>query len=191
MSKTVLFMASTALAVLVVCGVALAADIQCPNRAGNLCVGTTGDDTLLGTANSDTIEGRDGGDLIKGLGAKDQLAGEPGNDEIRGGGAADDIFGGRGNETTFDSGGTPQPGIIGGLGPDGQDVHAVDSPALVVGARALLEFAVEHVVGARAVLRGHAVDVWGDLLDIPTAGAVELEGPEFAGVAPTATRWVR
>ena len=126
MSKTVLFMASTALAVLVVCGVALAANIQCPNRAGNLCVGTTGDDTLTGTANRDTILGRDGNDLIKGRAGKDQLAGEPGNDEIRGGGGADDIFGGRGNETTFDSGGTPQPGIIGGSGPDGLNGGAGD-----------------------------------------------------------------
>src|SRR5215207_7198266 len=91
MRKAVLFMASMALAVLLVCGVALAADIQCPNRAGNLCVGTTGDDTLLGTANSD---------------------------EIRGGGGADDLFGGSGNEA-IDGGGTPQPGITGGLGPDG------------------------------------------------------------------------
>jgi len=118
MRKTVLFMASMALAVLLVCGVALAADIQCPNRAGNLCVGTTGDDTLLGTANSDEIRGLDGADLIKGLGAKDLLRGGPGNDEIRGGGGADDLFGGSGNET-IDGGGTPQPGITGGLGPDG------------------------------------------------------------------------
>ena len=126
MRKTVLFLASMALAVLLVCGVALAADIQCPNRAGNLCVGTTGDDTLTGTANSDTIEGRDGADLIKGRGAKDQLAGELGNDEIRGGGGADDVFGNRGNEKTFDSGGTPQPGIIGGGGPDGLNGGAGD-----------------------------------------------------------------
>jgi RTX calcium-binding nonapeptide repeat (4 copies) len=118
MRKTGLFMASTALAVLVVCGVALADDILCPNRAANLCVGTTGDDTLTGTANSDTIQGRDGNDLIKGRAGKDQLAGELGNDEIRGHSGADDIFGNRGNET-IDAGGSPQPGIIGGSGPDG------------------------------------------------------------------------
>ena len=114
-----------ALAVLVVCGVALAADIQCPNRAGNLCVGTARDDTLTGTANSDEILGRDGGDLIKGRGAKDQLSGELGNDEIRAGGGADDVFGNRGNET-IDAGGTPQPGIIGGGGPDGLNGGAGD-----------------------------------------------------------------
>jgi RTX calcium-binding nonapeptide repeat (4 copies) len=125
MRKTVHFLASMALAVLVVCGVALAADIQCPNRAGNLCVGTTGDDTLTGTANSDEILGRDGGDLIKGRGAKDQLSGELGNDEIRAGGGADDVFGNRGNET-IDGGGTPQPGIIGGGGPDGLNGGAGD-----------------------------------------------------------------
>ena len=118
-------MASMALAVLVVCGVAWAANIQCPNRAGNLCVGTTGDDTLTGTANSDEILGRDGGDLIKGRGAKDQLSGELGNDEIRAGGGADDVFGNRGNET-IDAGGTPQPGIIGGGGPDALNGGAGD-----------------------------------------------------------------
>jgi hypothetical protein len=45
------------------------------------------------------------------------------------------------------------------------------------------EVAVEDVVGARAVLGGHAVDVGGYLVDVLAAGAVELEGPEFAGVA--------
>ena len=84
MRRTVLFMASMALRVLLVCGVAWAATIQCPNRVGNLCEGTTGDDSLLGTANSDEIRSRDGGDLIEGLGARDQLTGGPGNDEIRG-----------------------------------------------------------------------------------------------------------
>jgi len=34
------------------------------------------------------------------------------------GGRADDLFGGRGNETTSDSGGTPQPGIVGAPRPD-------------------------------------------------------------------------
>jgi Ca2+-binding RTX toxin-like protein len=115
MRKTVLFLASMALAVLVVCGVALAANIQCPNRAGNLCVGTTGDDTLTGTANSDEIRGRAGADVIDGLGAKDLLRGGPGKDEIRGSDGADDLFGGRGGDKTINGG----PGIIGGPGPDG------------------------------------------------------------------------
>jgi Ca2+-binding RTX toxin-like protein len=126
MRKTALLMGSTALAVLLVCGVALADNIQCPNRAGNLCVGTTGDDTLTGTANRDEILGRDGGDLIKGRGGQDQLSGELGDDEIRAGGGADDVFGNRGNETTIASGGTPQPGIIGGGGPDGLNGGAGD-----------------------------------------------------------------
>jgi Ca2+-binding RTX toxin-like protein len=110
-------LASMALAVLLVCGVAWAATIQCPNREGTLCVGTTGDDTLLGTENSDTIRGKAGEDRIKGLGAKDQLAGGRGNDKIRDGGGADDVFGGRGNEKTIE-GGSDAPGIIGGPGPD-------------------------------------------------------------------------
>src|SRR5215203_6168851 len=120
MRKTVLFMASMALAVLLVCGVALAADIQCPNRAGNLCVGTTGDDTLLGTANSDEIRGLDGADLIKGLGTKDLLRGGPGNDEIRGGGGADDLFDGTVNDT-IDGDDTPQPDITDFVGTNGMN----------------------------------------------------------------------
>ena len=126
MRKTVLFMASTALAVLVVCGVALAADIQCPNRAGNLCVGTTGNDTLHGTNNSDEIRGRAGADVIEGLGAQDLLTGGPGKDVMSGGDGADDLFGGRGDDKTIDSGGTAQPGIIGGGGPDGLNGGAGD-----------------------------------------------------------------
>jgi len=125
MRKTVLFMASTALAVFVVCVVALAADIQCPNRAGNLCVGTTGNDTLHGTNNSDEIRGRAGADVIEGLGAQDLLTGGPGKDVMSGDGA-DDLFGGRGGDKTIDSGGTAQPGIIGGGGPDGLNGGAGD-----------------------------------------------------------------
>src|SRR5699024_861921 len=40
MRRTLLFMATTALTLLVACGVALAASVNCPNASGGYCYGT-------------------------------------------------------------------------------------------------------------------------------------------------------
>jgi Ca2+-binding RTX toxin-like protein len=69
--------------------------------------GGPGDDTLIGTTNTDTIYGRGGDDLIRGRGARDIVFGGAGNDDLYGGAIGDQIFGGAGNDY-----------IVGGSGED-------------------------------------------------------------------------
>jgi hypothetical protein len=66
----------TAMAALVVAsGVAWAASISCPNRAGSLCMGTQKKDTLNGRNRADDMRGRGGADILKAGGGKDTLDG--------------------------------------------------------------------------------------------------------------------
>jgi Helix-turn-helix len=74
--------------------------------------------------------------------------------------------------------------------PHGQDVFAVLLPDLVVRAVAGL-FAVVDRVEASTRAAGHEVKILADVADLVTAGAVELEGPQFAGVAVGTVRWLR
>lgn len=70
MRKTVLLLASMALAVLLASGVALAATFW----------GTDGNDYIRGTDNADTILGLDGRDVLEGRGGGDMIKGGPGSD---------------------------------------------------------------------------------------------------------------
>ncbi|MCK1293045.1 VCBS domain-containing protein [Bradyrhizobium sp. 30] len=77
----------------------------------NLLAGLTGnssDDTLVGTANGETISGNDGNDIVVGLGGDDTLnggngsdllLGGSGNDTLTGGAGIDILSGGTGNDT--------------------------------------------------------------------------------------------
>ena len=47
--------------------------------------GTAGDDVIVGSADTDTIDGKDGNDLICGLAGDDVLVGGLGNDQVDGG----------------------------------------------------------------------------------------------------------
>ena len=100
-----------AAAILLASGVALAENVRCPNRDNNLCVGTSGADTMTGTNRSDTIEARGGDDTTFGLGRRDMLFGGGGDDHLAGGTGKDVLDGG------------PSPGInyeilCGGAGND-------------------------------------------------------------------------
>lgn len=92
MSRTILLLTSMALGLLLVsfAGVALAAQISCPNRAGDLCVGTAQNDTMTGTNTTDRMRGAGGNDTIDAIGGNDRLSGERG---------ADIVSGGEGNDT--------------------------------------------------------------------------------------------
>ena len=92
-------LASTALVVLVAAGVALAATISCPNRAGNLCVGTSNKDTMIGRDRVVNMRGREGGDEMRGRGAADTMLGQPGSDTILGQDGPDTLNGGPGVDT--------------------------------------------------------------------------------------------
>jgi Ca2+-binding RTX toxin-like protein len=92
--RRALFVAGLVVVALVAAsGVALAASISCPNRAGNLCVGTDQADTMTGRNSSDDIRGRGDGDQLNARGGRDRLAGGPGEDQLFGGDANDRLLG--------------------------------------------------------------------------------------------------
>jgi hypothetical protein len=105
--RTLLLASLMAAALVVTSGVAWAATISCPNRSGNLCVGTSQADTMTGRNSSDDIRGRDGADTLKARGGKDllfgssgedQLFGAEGNDRLSGDGGIDVLDGGADND---------------------------------------------------------------------------------------------
>jgi RTX calcium-binding nonapeptide repeat (4 copies) len=101
MRRVLLLVSTTALVVLVACGVALAASINCPTGPGGVCNGTNQGDALYGTPNVDRMYGYGTGDLMNGYGAGDFMYGgdERGlGDKMRGGTGADLVNGQRGND---------------------------------------------------------------------------------------------
>jgi Ca2+-binding RTX toxin-like protein len=91
MRKTILMLASVAVAVLVVGGVAWAAHVQ----------GTGGDDVLNGTESRDTINPFDGNDTVYALGGNDDVRHSFGGDTIYGGEGNDTLRGGRGTDVIY------------------------------------------------------------------------------------------
>jgi hypothetical protein len=101
MRRTLLFVSTTALVVLVACGAALAASINCPTGAGGECNGTNQGDALYGTSGVDSMYGFRGSDLMNGYGGGDFMYGgdESGlGDKMRGGTGADLVNGQGGND---------------------------------------------------------------------------------------------
>jgi Ca2+-binding RTX toxin-like protein len=88
MRKTVLLLATMALAVLLASGVALAANIK----------GTEYDDVLTGTSSRDTVNPFAGNDKVYALGGNDDVRHSYGNDYILGGTEDDTLRGGFGND---------------------------------------------------------------------------------------------
>lgn len=76
---------------MVASGMAWAASINCPNRSGNLCVGTDKSDTMIGRNRADDMRAKDGADILRARGGKDTLSGGKGKDVLKGGNA-DDIY---------------------------------------------------------------------------------------------------
>jgi hypothetical protein len=101
MRRTLLLMSTTALVMLVACGAALAASINCPTASGGYCYGTNSGDALYGTSNVDREYGYGGSDLMNGYGGSDFMYGgnETGlGDKMRGGAGADLVNGQGGND---------------------------------------------------------------------------------------------
>jgi hypothetical protein len=93
-------MITMAVALVVASGVALAADITCPNSVGNLCIGTNNADTMTGTNQEDRMKGRGGEDTIRAGGGDDKAFGGDANDEITAGSGNDPfVVGGAGNDS--------------------------------------------------------------------------------------------
>lgn len=80
-------------------------------------VGTTGDDRIVGTPQSDIIRGLAGADTVLGRSGNDAIRGNPGRDEIHGAAGHDFLLGDRGNDSVL--GGNLSDDIAGG---DGQDI---------------------------------------------------------------------
>jgi len=85
-------------ALVMACGVAWAASISCPNRAGSLCVGTNNKDTMTGRNRADEMRARDGADLLRARGGNDTLFGQDGPDTLNGGPEKDTLSGGKGKD---------------------------------------------------------------------------------------------
>ena len=88
MRKSVLLLASMALAVLLASGVALAANVK----------GTDGVDVLYGTPSRDVINPFSGNDTVYAKGGNDDVRHSYGNDKIYGGGGNDTLRGGFDND---------------------------------------------------------------------------------------------
>ncbi len=88
MRKTILLLASFALAVLLASGAALAANIK----------GDENDNVLTGTKSRDTINPFAGNDTVYALGGNDDVRHSYGNDKIYGGSGADTLRGGFDND---------------------------------------------------------------------------------------------
>jgi len=106
--KTVVVLASMALAVLLAAGLALAAPkggtatttIYCSETAGS-CQGTSGPDIIYGTDSADVIIPYAGDDIVYAKGGNDEVRHSFGNDKIYGGTGADTLRGGFGNDSIY------------------------------------------------------------------------------------------
>jgi Ca2+-binding RTX toxin-like protein len=83
-------------ALMLAAGVALAANIDCPNRSDGRCVGTLNDDTMVGSGKADKMRGRPGNDTMTGLAGPDVIVGDAGADNQSGGDGKDVLKGGEG-----------------------------------------------------------------------------------------------
>ena len=98
MRRRALLVAGLMVAALVVAsGAAWAATISCPNRDGNLCVGTDNKDTMTGRdSRADDMRGKGGADEVRGRGGGDRLSGGPGADTLTGALGKDTLVGAEG-----------------------------------------------------------------------------------------------
>jgi Ca2+-binding RTX toxin-like protein len=109
MRKSIVVLASIALAVLLAGGLALAAPkggsatttIYCSETASSSCQGTSGPDTIYGTAYSDVIIPYGGDDSVYAGDGNDEVRHSFGKDHIDGGLGADTLRGGFGNDMIY------------------------------------------------------------------------------------------
>lgn len=132
-------------------------------------VGTSGNDTLMGTSGPDGILGLGGNDVIKGLDGNDGICGGAGNDVLNGGPGDDFIDGGAGNDTLVPGLGLDR--VIGGSGIDTVS-YAASATGVAVDLRLPNGVAtgqgrdtisgVENVIGSAYadVIRGSAANNW-------------------------------
>ena len=113
MSRAVGLFLSSVLAVFLAGGVAQAIDKRCGDV--DRCVGTPGNDALLGAGRDDWMVGRGGNDTLDGRAGADYLYGSEGNDLL---------LGGDGSGIDAISGGPGKDRLKGGPGPDNHYFHS-------------------------------------------------------------------
>ena len=96
-----------------------AANISCPTKSPNLCIGTNADDSMDGTAYIDIIQGKEGNDRMNANGGNDNMTAADGDDEINGLDGHDFMDGGNGNDNM--DGGNGNDRMNGGYGSDNID----------------------------------------------------------------------
>jgi hypothetical protein len=83
--KRPLLLSAVAMALLMACGVALAATLNPVScQAGVVCNGTNISDKITVTSRADTINARDGNDTLSALGGADKISGDAGTDRLDG-----------------------------------------------------------------------------------------------------------
>ncbi len=113
---------------------------------GNSDLGTPGDDTLVGGANSDNLEGLDGNDDLFGLNGNDFLFGDAGDDRLFGGDGDDTLDGGEGNDELTTGAGNNLVVASGGI--DTVDISTSTSTRFeYTGAPIALSFAIGPTTG--------------------------------------------
>jgi len=183
MRKSILLLASMALAMLLVSGVAYAITKNCQAGA-DYCIGTDQADTLNGSDVRDKIYGLAGDDQLLGNGGNDSLNGGDDNDTLKGGDDTDRFNGGPGNDTL--AGGPGLDNILattnnGPGGPGNDRVFGGSNPS------GTTEFIEEYL--GRNLLSGGAGDdyLYGhDRLD-GGSGDDELRGSHNYGTEKTRT----
>ena len=97
-------------------------------HGSSVVLGDSGDNSLIGSGEPETILGGEGDDRVEGKEGADDLFGEEGDDTVVGGAGRDRLFGGEGDDTL--DGGTENDVLHGGEGDDelrggdGADVFA-------------------------------------------------------------------
>ncbi len=97
MRKTILVLASMALAVLLASGIALAATVK-GDENDNVLTGTPNRDVINPFGGNDTVYALGGNDDVRHSYGNDKILGGSGNDTLRGGFDNDEIWGGPGRD---------------------------------------------------------------------------------------------
>lgn len=94
-------------------------DLIFTSRGSDRAFGGDGNDTILGEGGNDTLMGGDGNDILDGGRDTDKVYGNDGDDEVHGGSGMDWLYGGAGNDNL--SGDNARDRLFGGAGNDTLD----------------------------------------------------------------------
>lgn len=150
-------------------------DFQFGYGGDDILSGRGGNDILAGGAGSDRVSGGDGNDFILGGAGNDTLLGEAGDDDLIGGGGNDLLRGGDGNDDMYGIAG--QNTLLGGAGND--VVVGIDVPRALAEDPAEIAAFVESLraSGAESVLSNRQItELAANVFNGGAAGADIVDG---------------